>query len=67
MPPDALAKGAGISSDDSLLGARAQIAPAATGRPLRLYVLVELRDESRATLNELVRRYQSLAVLNQLI
>lgn len=39
-----------------ILGARARIAPHASGRPLRLYVLVQLRDESKALIGGFVRR-----------
>jgi len=37
-------------------GARAQIAPEALERPLRIYLLIELNDESSATIDEFRHR-----------
>lgn len=37
-------------------GARAQIAPAAVGRPVKLYVLVELTNESKASIAAFSRK-----------
>lgn len=37
-------------------GAEARIAPAALGRPLRLYILVDLHDEANGTLSTFARR-----------
>jgi Lrp/AsnC family leucine-responsive transcriptional regulator len=36
-------------------GASARVEPDALGRPLRIYVLVELKDERSATINEFAR------------
>ena len=45
-----------LVSEGVIKGARATIAPAALGRPLRLYVLIELVDESKAALNAFTKR-----------
>lgn len=43
----------------AIVGAHASISPKALGRPLRLYVLVELRDESRTTISAFAKRLMS--------
>lgn len=45
-----------LMSAGAIAGARAEIAPEALGKPLRLYVLVELQDESKATLTRFAKR-----------
>lgn len=40
----------------AITGARASVAPAALGKPLRLYVLVELRDEAKAALTRFSKK-----------
>lgn len=40
----------------AITGARASVAPEALGKPLRLYVLVELRDEAKATLTRFTKK-----------
>jgi Lrp/AsnC family transcriptional regulator, leucine-responsive regulatory protein len=39
-----------------IVGARASISPEALGKPLRLYVMVELVDESKAALNRFAKK-----------
>lgn len=39
-----------------IAGARATIAPAALGKPLRLYVLVELQDESKTAMTRFAKK-----------
>ncbi|MGE0044627.1 MAG: Lrp/AsnC family transcriptional regulator [Hyphomonadaceae bacterium] len=43
-------------ADGIILGARAEIAPTARGRPLRLFALVELRDESASSLDAFAKK-----------
>lgn len=49
-----------LIADGSIMGARVVLSPDALGRPLRLYVLVELNDESRATIAGFARRLASV-------
>ncbi len=45
-----------LRAEGVITGAKANIAPEALGRPLRIFVLVELREESSAALASLAKR-----------
>ena len=48
-----------LIAQGAIEGAHASISPKALGRPLRLYALVELRDESRTTISAFAKRMMS--------
>lgn len=45
-----------LIEDGIITGARAEVSPQALGKPLRLYVLVELQDESKTALAKFSKR-----------
>jgi Lrp/AsnC family transcriptional regulator, leucine-responsive regulatory protein len=52
-----------LIADGIITGARACISPAALGRPIRIYVLVQLADESKLELNAFSRNLIGLPEL----